>query len=216
MSNSDIANIIYDSVIEGNFYDRQSIHGLLNGRKNISLGDVSKALAKLKREGIATYADMMWTFRKLRTTHTDSSAYVEPKVPGLDVMSVIMDGVNEFVEKRVGEKIDEIAFNSTSEFARRFEVAIEQQINEKLAQVISKNKEQAIIKATQDVVKEEFRMEVVPVLVTNIRNRVDQEISERLQKTDKFVRTLTARQIKYENLLTAIGELIEDNLTEGN
>ena len=86
-------------------------------------------------------------------------------------------------------------------------------VSEALVELIAQNKEELIIRAVKETVRNEFKLQIVPVLLTNMRNRIDQEMTLRSGKVDAHLDDFNTSITKIRDVLYNISILINDILS---
>jgi len=204
-------------LIVGQMYNKQSMKKLLI-KEDVSFtdGELKYAMRQLKDKGYIVYfpKTKFWVRqRELEDTTTsidpkdlfNTESLFNPKnVIKLEDLMTTLEG---YVDKKLAsikpEPVDAQAMiGGIDRVATRVVI-------EKLKEVTANQYEEVITATVKSVVKSEFKLNVVPTLLTNLRSHVDAEIQKQLKNLIEKNSRQDKEIKKYENLFEKLKQMLD-------
>ena len=167
---------VRETLKPGRFYTRQSIVKLVGGSSRVNLGDLKNLLQRFRKEGFMTYdkALRFWTMNASVKESSEKKMNVDFKKSELEIISRF-ESLSEEIVKKTLKKLIPLA-------AEQVESVMKSMARGEIVDVVEDDErfKEVIEASTKESVREQFRLEVIPTLLTNIRDRVEQEVVTRM------------------------------------
>ncbi len=185
-----LKQLIKENVEHNKYYTTKSLTKIINDLGyDYTSRQISYCLKYFKNMNLCSYdkSNKLWIFQFEQIKHDNKNKQ-------LDILETIFNRIEEFIETTVTEKIDrytyEVINNTYNAVDKNITKIISDRITEKVADVIIKNNENIITTIVQKTVAEEFKSEVVPVLLTNIKDRINQELNINTQQYNNNINNI--------------------------
>ena len=204
-------------LVVGKMYNKQSMKKLLQNESfTVTDGELKYAIRRLKENGYIMYypKTKFWVRQREMEDTTDSidpkdlfnteSLFNPKNVIKLEDLMTTLEG---YVDKKLAsikpEPVDAQAMiGGIDRVATRVVI-------EKLKEVTANQYEEVITATVKSVVKSEFKLNVVPTLLTNLRSHVDAEIQKQLKNLIEKNSRQDKEIKKYENLFEKLKQMLD-------
>jgi len=209
----------------GMFYTKSSLMDILIKKlgKNtkISSNQLSTLLQRLKKSGLMKYNNetKFWTATnkshqmaekgKKKILNTRNKSDLKNVLDELEKITNKSNIFNHTLNSEYSSDVDLTEIN----LINRIDKIVSRMVYEKLKETTISNYEDLILKSVKEVIKDEFRLEIVPVLLTNIKNRIEQELDNRILSIKDDINNNNEKQLqKIRNVgivFTKIGDYLK-------
>ncbi len=199
-----IAVLLLNLMNPGKFYTKTSIIKLLKTNKEVKrirVGEVTNAIQKLRKQNILSFdkATKFWTIKRTelssKTKDDDTSIAIR---------------LEKVVQKIASDQINMVATKVVNKLQGVMKQCVQAAIVELLSDEVRCKK--VIQIATKQTVKDEFKLEVVPTLMTAMREQVETELIELNTQITKKIQTeytpLFSRITKIENTVKSFKKIL--------
>jgi hypothetical protein len=222
MLKKDVREALINTLSPGLFYTKKTIDGVLSNHFGSKVSDtmLKSVLQDLRKGGFIEFnrSNQLWN---LKERDVKKKSDLEVVMDAVKIKTLVEPIINTKLKVMIPAEIKSAL--STIKFADpkiveetiidTIEKIATRIITTKLVEELASSNEKLIITAVKQTVKEEFKLNIVPVLLTNIKDRINQELSDRVGDIVSQLKMLDDQINSIKGALLVASSNLEDALS---